>query len=142
MEDDFDWVDGNPRFRMSAFERRALLSRMKTLCGLEYVAPYWVAEVEQVFRPEGLIVTRAPEGARLCEWSVGNTRVLPGPSTRPIYLSALNRLNEDDSRDARPSFPACDPGTVIRLRVIHRDGSLVEPPDAELTLWGVSVHAF
>lgn len=119
------------------FDRNALrIGCRRTLCALEWATPYWVAEVDEPFRPEGLLVVRAPAGARLKEWIVGHRRDLPAGKSS-IDLSTFTLLNAEDAKAYRPHFDTLNPGIIARLSIVKADGSLLTPPDAELTLWGL-----
>ena len=150
-DDDDDGVHSVPKVK--PFKRydiphwlvRSPISRRKTLCGLEWQAPYWVGEPVRPFRPEGLLCPDAPPGARVLEWSVGADIALP-VSRQPVFLSSFLLLAQldDQARDrcqALPHLLTCEPGAVLRIRIVDADGAPLGPP-LEPTVWGITAHPY
>lgn len=112
-----------------------VIGNRRTLVGLVWQAPYWLADVDVPFRPEGLIVLQAPVGTMLCEWLVGADRILPA-GRAPILLSTFTRIEQGRYEAARPSYSSCGPGVTMRLRLSSKSGEPLPPEDVELTVWG------
>lgn len=119
--------------------------RTNTLVGLEWAAPYWVADITRLLRLQGILVMTAPNGARLRELSVGSRRVLPLAGELPILLSTFTLIEklDRDGREmsrARPHLPTCEPGTRVRLRVSDVVDNDLGPEHVEMTLWGITAE--
>lgn len=133
------------RYDLPSWFTRSPVATRKTLCGLEWKAPYWVGEPVRPFRPEGLLCPDAPPGARVLEWSVGDTMALP-VSRQPVFLSSFLLLEQLDdlARDrchARPNIPTCGPGVSIRIRIVNANDSPLGPP-LEPTVWGITAPRY
>lgn len=135
------WDDDDVDEAVPLRQRRRLLSReltiglRRTLCGVEWVEPYWVSEPTRPFRAQGLIVVRAPVGTRLVEWRVGTELALPF-SRQPLVLSVFNVIENDEK--TRPQMPSCGPGMLMRLRLDDGRGAPVDPASVELAIWGIT----
>jgi hypothetical protein len=118
------------RRNMGATRQRVVL---KTLLGMRWESPWWIADTDTYFRPSGLLVTNAPPGALVSEWLNGVYREIPrGPS--PIPLSTFELLAKLDDRP-QPSFHTCPPGGRIFIRTTTAAAEPLGPP-LELTVWG------
>lgn len=122
---------------------RLFRSTRRTLVGFEWKDPFWVAGINQMFRPEGLLVMRAPERSYLTDLRVDGTRVLPlGPVSLPLstfrLIEELGAASEHGCK-ARPQYPTCAPGSVVRVHLSDADGNVIRPPElVELALWGTA----
>lgn len=113
--------------------------REKTLCGLAFdpESRRWVGEAWRLFRPEGLLITNAPAGAQLVDWTQGNERVFPiGPVPVPLDLFVIMELRPE----TRPSYPTLELGQRISLAVIDGVSRSTIGPPMTLTVWGWSAR--
>ena len=105
-------------------------SHQRLLLGLIWRPPYWTIEFERIFRPEALVVIRAPSGALLTAES----------GMRRVQTSVLVSTFEMLIRLGKPiPWGTFSPGERLCLSVTDSPGNPLGPEDVEMTLDGLAV---
>lgn len=125
---------------MNGIDRRRMLLPL----GYDSESRLWHGEPSRIFRPEGLLIEHAPDGAMLHGWMTGPTIDLP-LGYRPMRLSVFERfeqaLSEGRRHPASPSFRVLETGMLLRLDVRTASGEPITPeqfPRFSLTVWGIT----